>query len=81
MNTQQLFVFGACMLVAALGGGAIAQQESGKYVQVAEIEVDPTQSARLTASESEQPEHQIHRVQRLFNDRVHERCERHCCVV
>lgn len=41
MNTQQLLVFGASMLVAALGGGAIAQQADEQYVQVAEIEIDP----------------------------------------
>jgi quinol monooxygenase YgiN len=54
MNTQQLFLFGASMLVAALGGGAIAQQESGKYVQVAEIEVDPTHLDAYRAAVQEQ---------------------------
>jgi quinol monooxygenase YgiN len=41
MNTKQLFVFGASMLAAALGSGAVAQQADGQYVQVAEIEIDP----------------------------------------
>jgi quinol monooxygenase YgiN len=40
MNTKQLFVFGASMLAAALGSGAVAQQADGQYVQVAEIEID-----------------------------------------
>jgi quinol monooxygenase YgiN len=56
MNTQQLFVFGASMLVAALGGGAIAQQEDGKYVQVAEIEVDPMHLDAYKAEVQEQIE-------------------------
>jgi quinol monooxygenase YgiN len=43
MNTKRLFVFGASMLAAALGGGAVAQQADGQYVQVAEIEIDPAQ--------------------------------------
>jgi quinol monooxygenase YgiN len=56
MNTQQLFVLGASMLVAALGGGAIAQQEDGKYVQVAEIEVDPMHLDAYKAEVQEQIE-------------------------
>jgi quinol monooxygenase YgiN len=54
MNTKQLFVFGASMLVAALGGGAIAQQEDAKYVQMAEIEVDPMQLDAYRAAVQEQ---------------------------
>ena len=56
MNTQQLFVFGASMLVATLGGGAIAQQEDGKYVQVAEIEVDAMHLDAYRAEVQEQIE-------------------------
>jgi quinol monooxygenase YgiN len=54
MNTKQLFVFGASMLVAALGGGAIAQQSDGQYVQVAEIEIDPMQLDAYRAAVQEQ---------------------------
>jgi quinol monooxygenase YgiN len=43
MNIKQLFVFGASMLIAALAGGAMAQQLDERYVQVAEIEIDPAQ--------------------------------------
>jgi quinol monooxygenase YgiN len=43
LTAKQLFVLGASMLAAALGGGAIAQQADEQYVQVAEIEVDPVQ--------------------------------------
>ena len=54
MNTKQLFVFGASMLAAALGGGAVAQQADGQYVQVAEIEVDPLQLDAYRAAVQEQ---------------------------
>ena len=43
MTAKQLFILGASMLAAALAGGAVAQQADGRYVQVAEIEVDPDQ--------------------------------------
>jgi quinol monooxygenase YgiN len=43
MNTMQFFVYGASVLATALGGGAVAQEAGGQYVQVAEIEVDPAQ--------------------------------------
>jgi quinol monooxygenase YgiN len=54
MNTKQLFVFGASMLVAALGGGAIAQQADGQYVQVAKIEIEPMQLDAYRAAVQEQ---------------------------
>lgn len=54
MNTKQLFVYGASMLAATLGGGAIAQQADGQYVQVAEIEIDPAQMDAYRAAVQEQ---------------------------
>jgi quinol monooxygenase YgiN len=54
MNAKQLFVFGASMLAAALGGGAVAQQADGQYVQVAEIEIDPAQLDAYRAAVQEQ---------------------------
>jgi quinol monooxygenase YgiN len=54
MNTKQLFVFG--VLAAALGGGAVAQQANGQYVQVAEIEIDPAQLEAYRAAVQEQIE-------------------------
>ena len=54
MNTKQLFVFGASMLAAALGGGAVAQQADGQYVQVAEIEIDPAKLDAYRAAVQEQ---------------------------
>jgi quinol monooxygenase YgiN len=42
------------MLVAALGGGAMAQQADAQYVQVAEIEIDPMQLDAYRAAVQEQ---------------------------
>ena len=52
LNTLQLFVYGASMLAAAMGT-AVAQ-ESGQYVQVAEIEVDAAQLDDYKAAVQEQ---------------------------
>jgi quinol monooxygenase YgiN len=54
MTAKQLFVLGASMLAAALGGGAIAQQADGQYIQVAEIEIDPAQLDGYKAAVQEQ---------------------------
>jgi quinol monooxygenase YgiN len=54
MNTRQLFVLGASMLAAALGGRAVAQQAEGQYLQVAEIEIDPAQIDAYQAAVREQ---------------------------
>jgi quinol monooxygenase YgiN len=54
MNTKALFVYGASMLALALGGGAVAQEAGGQYVQVAEIEVDPAQLDAYRAAVQEQ---------------------------
>jgi len=40
---MQLCVYKSSLLDTALGGAAVAQEASGQYVQVAEIEVDPAQ--------------------------------------
>ena len=56
MNTKQLFVFGASLLAAAFGGGAVAQQANEQYVQVAEIEIDPVQLEAYRAAVQEQIE-------------------------
>ena len=54
MTAKQLFVLGASMLAAPLGGGAIAQQADEQYIQVAEIEVDPVQLDAYRAAVQEQ---------------------------
>jgi quinol monooxygenase YgiN len=56
MNTKQLFVFGASVLAVAFGGGAVAQQTNGQYIQVAEIEIDPAQLEAYRAAVQEQIE-------------------------
>ncbi|MFK4386276.1 MULTISPECIES: putative quinol monooxygenase [unclassified Bradyrhizobium] len=43
MNTKQLLIVGASMLASTLGGPAIAQEAQGRYIQLAEIEIDPAQ--------------------------------------
>jgi quinol monooxygenase YgiN len=52
LNTLQLFVYGASMLAAAMG--AAVAQESGQYVQVAEIVVDAAQLDAYKAAVQEQ---------------------------
>jgi len=43
MNTKQLLFVGASVLILALSGRAVSQEMQGQYVQVAEIEIDPSQ--------------------------------------
>nr|WP_249152858.1 putative quinol monooxygenase [Bradyrhizobium diazoefficiens] len=43
VNTKQLLILGASMLASTLGGSAIAQEAQGRYIQLAEIEIDPAQ--------------------------------------
>jgi quinol monooxygenase YgiN len=54
MNTMQLFIYGASVLATSLGGATVAQEASGQYVQVAEIEVDPAQLDTYRAAVREQ---------------------------
>ena len=54
MNKKQLFVYGASILAATLAGGADAQQADERYVQVAEIEIDPVQLDAYRAAVQEQ---------------------------
>ena len=54
MNKKQLFVYGASILAATLAGGADAQQADERYVQVAEIEIDPVQLDGYRAAVQEQ---------------------------
>jgi quinol monooxygenase YgiN len=54
MNTMQLFIYGASVLATSLGGATVAQEASGQYVQVAEIEVDPVQLDAYRAAVQEQ---------------------------
>ena len=54
MNKKQLFVYGASILAATLAGGADAQQAHERYVQVAEIEIDPVQLDAYRSAVQEQ---------------------------
>ena len=52
MNKKQLFVYGASILAATLAGGA--EQADERYVQVAEIEIDPVQLDAYRSAVQEQ---------------------------
>jgi quinol monooxygenase YgiN len=54
MTAKHLFVLGASILAATLAGGAVAQQADERYVQMAEIEVDPVQLDAYRAAVQEQ---------------------------
>ncbi|HEY6259307.1 MAG TPA: putative quinol monooxygenase [Xanthobacteraceae bacterium] len=56
MNTKQLLIVGASVLVSALSGRAVAQEMPAQYVQVAEIEIDPAQLEDYKAAVREQIE-------------------------
>ena len=53
MNTKQLFIVGASMLASALGGSAVGQEKQDQYIQIAEIEIDPTQIGAYKAAVKE----------------------------
>lgn len=54
MTVKHLFVLGASILASTLAGGAVAQQADERYVQMAEIEVDPVQLDAYRAAVQEQ---------------------------
>ena len=57
MNTKQLLlIVGASVLVSVLSGRAVSQEMQGQYVQVAEIEIDPSQLEDYKAAVREQIE-------------------------
>jgi quinol monooxygenase YgiN len=55
MNSRQLF-FVASILASTLGGVVAAQQTQGRYVQIAEIEIDPAQLEAYKAAVAEHAE-------------------------
>lgn len=59
MNTRQLFLVGASTLASMLGGLATAQETAKPYVQIAEIEIDPTQLEDYKAAVAEHAETSI----------------------
>jgi quinol monooxygenase YgiN len=56
MNVTQLLVLGASRLASSLSGSAIAQEIQRQYVQLAEIEIDPSQLEEYKAAVREQIE-------------------------
>ena len=54
MNAKQLLTLGAASLATLLCRGALAQEVSVNYVQVAEIEIDPAQLESYEAAVKEQ---------------------------
>src|SRR5216117_1808747 len=56
MNTKQLLILGASVLLSSPCGHAVAQEMQGQYVQVAEIEIDPAQLEGYKAAVREQIE-------------------------
>jgi quinol monooxygenase YgiN len=55
MNTN-LFFIGALMLASTLVGAAASQERQRQYVQIAEIEIDPTQVEQYKAAVAEHAE-------------------------
>src|SRR3954454_15940896 len=53
MHAKQLLTLGAASLVTFLCRGALAQEVSANYVQVAEIEIDPAQLESYEAAVKE----------------------------
>ena len=53
MNANQLLTLGAASLITLLCRGALAQEVSVNYVQVAEIEIDPPQLESYEAAVKE----------------------------
>jgi quinol monooxygenase YgiN len=43
MDAKQLLIFGASMLSLCLSGRALAEETQGRYVRLAELEIDPAQ--------------------------------------
>jgi quinol monooxygenase YgiN len=56
MNARQLLLFSAPVFALTLGGVAVAQHMQRQYVQIAEIEIDPTQLEEYKAAVREQIE-------------------------
>jgi quinol monooxygenase YgiN len=56
MNIRQFLLLSASALTAFSGGRALAQETQERYLQLAEIEVDPAQLERYKAAAKEQIE-------------------------
>jgi quinol monooxygenase YgiN len=56
MDAKQLLIFGASMLASAVAPAAHGEEAQRRYVQIAEIEVDPAQIENYRAAVNEQIE-------------------------
>jgi quinol monooxygenase YgiN len=56
MSTKQLLFVGASILASTLGGVVAAQERQERYVQIAEIEIDPAQLEDYKAAVAEHAE-------------------------
>lgn len=56
MDGKQLLIVGVSMLASAAAGPALGQDKQGQYIQVAEIEIDPSQIEAYRAAVKEQIE-------------------------
>jgi quinol monooxygenase YgiN len=56
MDAKQLLIFSASMLASAVAPAAHGEEAQGRYVQIAEIEVDPAQIENYRAAVNEQIE-------------------------
>jgi quinol monooxygenase YgiN len=53
MNMKQLLVAGASMVASVVAGAALARDSDGRYIQLAEIEIDPAQLEAYKAAVKE----------------------------
>ncbi|MCA6119124.1 antibiotic biosynthesis monooxygenase [Bradyrhizobium sp. WSM 1738] len=54
MNTKQSLMLAASVLISCLSGPALTQETQSQYVQLAELEIDPTQLESYKAAVLEQ---------------------------
>lgn len=59
MNAAKLLILGASMIAASLVGQARAEETQGRFVQVAELEIDPVQLESYKAAAKEEIETSI----------------------
>ncbi len=53
MNLKQLLIIGASVLTSSVCGRALAEETQGRYVRIAELEVDPAQLESFSAATKE----------------------------
>lgn len=56
MNAKQFLILGVSVLASSLCGLALAEEMRGRYVRLAEVEIDPAQLERYKAAAKEEIE-------------------------